>query len=474
MPSISHILFATLLVFSQFWNRIEASDCQYLRESFYPSLLGPSDWYNKRGWSDSSNLDCCNWFGVVCKHDRVEQMAAEISKSAVGMILDHQQILHSYTNHHHSSLINTRISGTIPASVGSLHRLRVFGLRGNNFTGPIPNIQLVNETAHCDLGGTNKWSCKAPKVPTTCTGIGDLKTCDLMATPSDQSPTASGSATAASDSSNSLKNIIIGMSLLGGVIVIAIITLLITWRRKKRRDRSMVSFIATSRLIVGAIAQGKERMQEDPSPQQLETAQEADLQRDMDSVIGIASTSKVVPEASAPQPILDPAFNEPKHKGLLGFFMPLPFMNARNRSKSNEESMSEIPPRPSPNPQRRSIINPSFWKQRKSSSSASRNLKNKPPPIKIVPLEDLQGVNSAPTSPRTPHTKASRGSFSAPPSPKLQNKVPRIPYDPPVSPIFEKYLAEASKPVPPLTSLHISTGQVQYPKDKKWSQFKLK
>ncbi|KAK9768473.1 hypothetical protein K7432_000884 [Basidiobolus ranarum] len=357
------------------------------------------------------------------------------------------------------NLNENRLSGSIPSAISELRSATYIGLRGNNFTGQVPNIQMEKQGAHCDLGGSNEWSCKSSNVSAICTGIENLQSCARTIPPSQSSTPVDRQST------EDKRNIIIGFSVLGGVVALTIITLFISWRRKTLRNKK-------------AIAMGKERMLENAVGPQTEEVREPPLSQDIDSAIGIPSTSKVppiIPLAPIVLPSERSATEEhpAKQKHFMRPFKPIQLMKklrGKAGRKAKDEPARGIQPQsqsqPSPKPQRRSVINPSFWNESGPISSTDissngKNQKNKPAPIKIIPYEEAK-VSSAPSSPRLNPSKASR-SFSAPPSPTIQKKsLDRTP----VSPVFTKYLAESSKPVPPLTSLHTTTGQVEYPTDK--------
>ena len=99
--------------------------------NFYNATGGPS-WTTKTGWLDGAagnNCQVCSWYGVICNED---QRVMEIR------------------------LPNNNVSGTLPASMVNIDKLRALILYDNNISGALPswlvNFNFLNTV---DLGGNN-------------------------------------------------------------------------------------------------------------------------------------------------------------------------------------------------------------------------------------------------------------------------------------------------------------------------------
>lgn len=79
---------------------------------FYVST-GGANWIDNSGWNDTSS-DYCQWFGVYCAVANAGSSVVEIK------------------------LNNNQLTGTIPASLGSLTNLTYIILNGNQLVGTIP------------------------------------------------------------------------------------------------------------------------------------------------------------------------------------------------------------------------------------------------------------------------------------------------------------------------------------------------
>ncbi|WP_162388943.1 leucine-rich repeat domain-containing protein [Spirosoma endbachense] len=117
---------------------------------FYNSTNG-SGWTNKTGWLQSCDPCTGNggnpWFGVTCSGGRVNQLLL----SSNGLSGSIPASLGSLTNLQTLNLVTNQLSGSIPASVGNLTNLQLLYLASNQLSGSIPaslsaltNLQTLN------------------------------------------------------------------------------------------------------------------------------------------------------------------------------------------------------------------------------------------------------------------------------------------------------------------------------------------
>lgn len=141
----------------------------------YNSTAG-SGWTNKTNWQVPGNVgdSPCGWYGVSCSSGRVSQVYL-VDNNLTGSI---PATVGSLSNLRTLNLINNKITGPVPSEIANLNSLEFLGLSRNQLNGSIPP----------EMGNMNqlKWiyldnNKLAGNIPVTLGGLINLKSLYLSA-----------------------------------------------------------------------------------------------------------------------------------------------------------------------------------------------------------------------------------------------------------------------------------------------------